>query len=267
MKIFIGSDIEGVASLASFEEISSESSATYDRAAIQMSKEISAACRGALKAGAREVVVKDAHSSGMNIIQDYLPKEVMLIRGSTKTPFSMIGGIDKSFDAIMFIGYHDSAGSKYNPMAHTISGRTVREIKINGQNVGELHIFMYAAAYLGVPTVFVSGDNEICKKAQLLNENILTVGTKEGSGSSVKSIHPVLAEELIEKNVIDALNGDFKERLIELPEKFSVEISYNKHYDATKASNYPGAVYLDEHTIRFETKDYYEVLRFLYFVI
>lgn len=267
MKIFIGSDIEGVASLASFEEIGSESSATYDRAAIQMSKEVAAACRGALIAGAREIVVKDAHSSGRNIIQEYLPKEVMLIRGSTNTLYSMIGGIDKTFDAIMFIGYHDSAGSKYNPMAHTISSRIVREIKINGQNVGELHIFMYAAAYLKVPTIFVSGDNEICRKAKLLNENILTVGTKEGNGSSVKSIHPVLAEELIEENVIEALKGNLKERLIELPDNFSVEISYNKHFDATKASNYRDTVLLDEHTVKFETNDYYEVLRFIYFVI
>ena len=267
MKIYIGSDIEGVAGLASFEEISSESSATFNRAAIQMSKEVCAACKGALKAGAKEVVVKDAHSSGRNIIQEYLPKEVMLIRGSTNTLYSMIGGIDKTFDAIMFIGYHDSAGSKYNPMAHTISSRVVREVKINGENVGELHIFMYAAAYLKVPTVFVSGDNEICRKAQRLNKNIITVGTKEGRGSSVKSIHPVLAEELIEKSVADALKGDLKERLIELPDKFSVEVSYNKHFDATKASNYLDTVLLDDHTVKFETNDYYEVLRFLYFVI
>ena len=60
-----------------------------------------------------------------------------------------------------------AAGQNGNPMAHTISSRRIREITINGAPASEMTLFSYAAAYLGIPTVFVSGDAGICDKASL----------------------------------------------------------------------------------------------------
>lgn len=182
MKVFISADIEGTADLASFAEAGNENPQLYTRGMIQMSREVGAVCRGALSAGAEFVAVKDSHGYGLNIMHEYLPEPVTLIRGEVRNPYSMVGGIDESYDAVLFVGYHDGAGQGGNPMAHTISSRRIREITINGASASELMLFSYACTYLGIPTAFVSGDEAICEKAKMLNPLIAACPVKEESG-------------------------------------------------------------------------------------
>ena len=74
---------------------------------------------------------------------------------------SMVQELDDSFDAAMFVGYHSKAGDETNPLAHTMTLRVMR-MRINGEPVSEFVLYSYAAAYVGVPVVFVSGDKGIC---------------------------------------------------------------------------------------------------------
>ena len=65
-KIFISSDIEGTTGIVDWNETElKEKDGDYFRE--QMSREVAAACRGALSAGADEVFVKDAHDYARNI--------------------------------------------------------------------------------------------------------------------------------------------------------------------------------------------------------
>lgn len=86
MKVFISADIEGTADLASFAEAGNENPQLYTRGMIQMSREVGAVCRGALSAGAEFVAVKDSHGYGLNIMHEYLPEPVTLIRGGSEKP-------------------------------------------------------------------------------------------------------------------------------------------------------------------------------------
>ncbi len=266
MKVFISADIEGVTGLTVWEDARANGS-LYPELVQQMGKEVAAACRGAKNAGAKEVIVKDSHGSGRNIDQNCLPKYAKLIRGWTGSPLAMVGGLDNTFDALLFIGYHDAAGSPGNPTAHTMNSSKISYLKFNGTLAGEFHIHSYAAAYLGVPTVFISGDEEVCKKAKEISKNIVTVATKKGLGSSTISINPILAEEQIEEKAAAALNRDLEGYTIILPEYFDVELAYKQHFDAYRNSFYPGAQQISANTIKFKSNDYYEVLRFLSFVI
>lgn len=267
MKVFISADIEGIADLASFTEAGNDNPQLYTRGMIQMSKEVGAVCRGALSAGADFVAVKDAHGYGLNIMHEYLPEPVTLIRGEVKNPYSMVGGINKSYDAVMFVGYHDAAGQNGNPMAHTISSRNIREITVNGATASEMTLFSYAAAYLGIPTVFVSGDAGICDKATLANPKIVTCCTKVGIGGAVASLHPAVVERMLEDAAKRALSEGHGGPLSPLPPEFRVTVAYQKHFDAEHASYYPGAYKTDAHTVEFKHNDYYEVLRFFHFVL
>ena len=65
----------------------------------QMTAEVAAACEGALNAGAEAIVVKDAHGTGRNILPERLPESVILIRGWSGHPLSMIQELDDTFDA------------------------------------------------------------------------------------------------------------------------------------------------------------------------
>ncbi len=80
MKVYISVDIEGTTGIAHWNE-TERNSPDYKAFQEQMTNEAVAACEGALKAGATEIYIKDAHGSGRNLITSRLPEEVRIIRG------------------------------------------------------------------------------------------------------------------------------------------------------------------------------------------
>ena len=265
MKIFISADIEGVTGIANWDETKLENSISqYFRE--QMTMEVKAACRGAIEAGATEIFVKDAHSSGRNMDPSKLPEEVKILRGWTRNPYVMMAGLDSTFDGVFFIGYHSAAGTDGNPLAHTMNGEN-EYVKINGQYASELLINSYTAALFGVPVLFASGDKLLCEEAKRINGNIETVAVSEGIGDASVSIHPNMAVKNIKQKVLEALAGDLSKCTVKLPEKFKVEIHYRKHSAAYSGSFYPGARQTGTKTLEYEAADYFEVLKFLFFVL
>ena len=264
MKIYISADIEGVTGITHWDE-TEKIKPDYQLFARQMTKEVRAACEGAIKAGAKEIWVKDAHDTGRNIWADDLPKIVRLVRGWSEHPYLMVQELDESFDAILMIGYHSFASSSSNPLSHTLNSSTLNYIKLNGEYASEFLIHGYAAATMGVPVVFISGDEGVCKEANKVNKNIKTVAVNKGVGDSVISIHPALAVEKIKKSVESILKGDIDKCKIKLPEHFKVKLSYKKHVRAFKASFYPEMKQVSSTSLVFETDNYFEVLRMLLF--
>lgn len=265
MKVFISADMEGITGTTQWEECN-RNSPFYSKFAEQMTLEVAAACRGAIKAGAKEIVVKDSHSSATNIDITGLPEGVKLIRNWSGHPYSMVDGIDNSFDAVLFIGYHAAAGRPGNPLSHTMSG-IPHSIKINGQYASEFMLYSYAAALEGVPTVFVSGDQTLCEDSTALHPKLKCVAVKSGRGNLTINESPASTVKWIETGVADALSQDLSNALVELPEHFSVEITFKEHTMKTKKSFYPGMMNVDDLTLKFETDDYFEVLRMIAFVI
>ena len=266
MKIYISADIEGVAGITAWEE-ARKSSPNYPYFAEQMTKEVAAACGGATMAGATEIIVKDAHASGMNMNPSKLPENVKLIRGWSGHPYKMIQGIDKSFDAIVFVGYHSDGGSDKNPLAHTVSSSVIDYMKLNGEYMSEFLLHSYLAAYLKIPVVFLSGDRGICDEAKKFNKNIVTVAVSEGVGAASVSMHPSKAIELIRDGVKQSLEGDLSKNRVKLPKDFILEIGYKYHGNAYRNSFYPGAIQNSPKSILFRTDDYFEIMRITSFVI
>ena len=265
MKVFISADIEGVNNIATWDETDNRSS-EYQYFRKQMTEEVAAACRAAKEAGATEIFVKDAHDSARNLILKDLPEYIKLHRGWEGAPCSMMAGLDESFDAVMFIGYHSPASSDGNPLSHTMNLRN-QYVKINGILTSEFYINALYASYLGVPIAFLSGDKELTNIVKEANSNIETVVTKEGSHGAVVSRHPNITNQEIFDTVKVALTKDLKENIVELPKHFVVEIQYKKFNDAFNASFYPGCKQISSDTVQFETDDYYEVVRALKFIL
>jgi D-amino peptidase len=265
MKIYLSADIEGIAGVTHWDE-TDLAKADYGPYREQMTAEVAAACEGALAAGATEIWVKDAHDSGRNLIADRLPREVRLIRGWSGHPFGMLQEMDETFQAVILIGYHSRAGANTSPLAHTMNGG-VHLLTINGREASEFLVSAYTASYNHTPVVFVSGDQGLCDEITAINPEIGTVAVKRGVGDSTISIHPREAVEKIHAGVTQALRGDLAGRKLALPESFTVEIIYREHMKAYEKSFYPGAGLVGARTVRFESKDYFEVLRFLLFTL
>lgn len=265
MKVFISADIEGVNNIVTWDETDLKSS-EYQYFRKQMTEEVTRACMGANAAGAETIFVKDAHDSARNLILKDLPEYVMLHRGWQGCPCSMMAGLDESFDAVIFIGYHSPASSDGNPLSHTMNLRN-QYVKINGVLASEFYINALYASYLKVPVAFLSGDKKLTEFVKEQNANIATVATKEGAHGAVISRHPNVTNNEIEQSVKRILSSDLSNNLVPLPKHFDVEIQYKKFNDAYNASFYPGCKLISSDTVLFSSDDYYEVLRALKFIL
>lgn len=266
MKLMISADIEGTAGIATWEE-TTKGNPEYTYFRQQMTKEVSAACRGAQDSKrVDEILVKDAHDSACNIIPEELPKEVKLMRSWECAPGGMVSGIREGVDALAMTGYHSAAYTAGSPLAHTQNGRN-QYIKLNGKTASEFMLNSYTAAYYGASVVFISGDRCICESAKELCPNIETAVTGEGYGGAIIGIHPEKAQELIYEGMKKAMQKDLKETKLLLPEHFTVEIEFKEYQKAYRGGFYPGAKRVGSKGLAFENDDYYEILRFLYFTL
>lgn len=265
-KVFISADIEGTAFAATWDSIHSKGE-DYERNCQEMTNEVIAAAEGAHEAGAELVVVKDAHRLGTNIYPEQMPEYVQLIRGWSFEPEVMVEGIDETFDAAFFIGYHNAAGLEGNVLSHTISYAKIQGIEVNGEPASEFLIYSYMAAHYGVPSVLLTGDKQLCEIGRKYHPGLKTVAVKEDIGGRTRGLSPALACRMIKEAAQKALNQDLNAAKIRLPEYFNVELTYKDHTKAYAASFYPGAKLLSPDRVGFDSEDWYEVNRFLVFVI
>ena len=250
MKVYISVDFEGIAGSTSWES-TNLGHFEHTPLAREMTLEAVAACEGALAAGATEIYVKDAHDSGRNMDLSLFPKEVRIISDWTCEPISMLGGLDPSFDAVLYVGYHAPAGSNGSPLSHTMN-RGNSYVKYNGRLASEFLIHAYAAAAMGVPSVFLSGDKALCEHVRSYDPAIVTATVKEGMGGATINLAPARAQELIRQGAEAGIRNRAACHLA-VPETITMEISFKDHWKAKQASYYPGMVQVDDYTVSYTT--------------
>lgn len=266
MKIFISADIEGIATTSSWPDTHPKEK-DYPFHARQMTQEVLAAIEGATQAGATEIVLRDAHGSANNIDISQLPDNVKVIRGWEGHPYMMVQGIDSSFDAVMFVGYHCAAGVIGNPMSHTMTLRT-QKVFVNGMPLSEFVLYSWCAANEGVPAVFLSGDRAVCQQGAELYPWLQTAAVKEGVGASTVSVAPSKAVSMIRQGAYNAIKNFRPDTYKpQLPEHYSVQLVYKDHTVAAEMSYFPGARRLDTHTVGLEESDIFELSRKLKFML
>ncbi|WP_069998141.1 M55 family metallopeptidase [Cellulosilyticum sp. I15G10I2] len=264
MRIYISADIEGVTGVSTWEE-TLKGNAEYDRCREQMTREVAAACEGALAAGADYIIVKDAHEDGKNLIHSMLPEQVKIISGWSNHPYNMVEGLDESFDGVMLIGYHSGGSSNGSPLAHTLSINSIRNITINGKKADEFLIYAYAAHRLKVPVIMVTGDGELIRHVRAFDPAIKTVAVQEGFGGAIVSIHPNVAAARIKKAAKRAVENIVSFTTSQL-DTYELKVEFKKHQDAYKYSFYPKAEQIGEYTIRYVSNNYMDLLTLLMFM-
>jgi D-amino peptidase len=266
LKVYISADMEGVVGVVTADQLG-PSGFEYSRARELMTAEVNAAIEGALAAGATEIVISDSHGNGENILLEKLPRDVILVR-SWPRPLMMMEGIDASFDAVIFIGYHASTTNSAGVRAHTISSARLADIRLNGVSVPEAGINAAIAGHFGVPAVMISGDDVIIEETRALLGDIEGAVVKEAiSFHSAKTLMPEVALELIREKVTTALQrlGDFEPYELETPITLDVRF---KNYRPSEMLAYLSIVELtDSHSIRFIGRDMVEVSKFLEFIV
>mgnify|MGYP001605176838 CR=1 FL=1 len=265
LKVYISVDMEGIAGVVTDDQLG-PGSFEYERFRQFMTKEALAAVNAAREAGATEILVADSHGNGENLLIEQFPKDVRVIR-SWPRRFGMIAGIDESFDAVIFIGYHSSTNNLKGVRAHTFSSGRLTRVSLNGVNVTEGAWNAAVAGHFGVPVVMVSGDDAAVEEVRSLLGPIEAAEVKKSlSFHSANTMTPEASQELIAQKVKAALARlrDFKPYKVKNP--VSLELGF-KHYRPVEILAYLKDVErIDSHTIRYVGKDMLDVADFELFI-
>jgi len=177
VKLFIAVDLEGICGVVTEADTAREGPAAQ-RARVNMRADLDAALAGCAAAGADDVVVCDAHDDGRNLDPSGLPPFVTLVSGSP-APGSMLEGLSADCSAALFVGYHGMAGTPGAVLEHTWDYKTF-SVRTGDLEIGEFGVGALLAGELGVPAVYVSGDDKIAAEAQALVPGITTTVVKRG---------------------------------------------------------------------------------------
>lgn len=239
LKVFISIDMEGVTGVVNVDD-ARRTGKDYDYFRQTMTREANAAIEGAIAAGATDIIVRDSHGSALNLLPEMLHREARLIRDWSGGPMSMMEGIDASFDAAIFVGYHARAGTADGVLDHTSSG-DVTDVSINGLSMPETGYNALMAGYYDVPVIFVAGDKAVCDQARELLGNVETVAVKEGIGAAALNLHPEVAREQIRAGVEKALRdlGNYKPYKLSAP--YTMVLTLKTEQAIYEGALYPGA--------------------------
>jgi D-amino peptidase len=266
-KVYISVDMEGIWGVVHGEQVSS-TSGEYGVARRWMAEDVNAVVQGLYDAGAAEIVVNDSHGSMRNIHADALDPRVSLISGSPK-PLSMMQGIDSSFDACIFVGYHARAGSSPAILDHTISGAAIRSIRINGREMPELGINAAIAGYFKVPVVMLSGDTETCAQAKaILGNELVTAPVKEAIGRVAARLYPAEeARRRLKEAAAEALAKRSRIPVFRLDPPYAFEVEFHNSAQAEPPSLLPQVKRTGPRAVSFGASDYIEGFKLLRAII
>ncbi|MEQ1822771.1 MAG: M55 family metallopeptidase [Fimbriimonadaceae bacterium] len=253
MTIYISADMEGITGQVTWKACGAPSSEHYDFAFARrmMTHDVNAAIRGARRAGATRVVVKDSHGTSRNLLIDELEPGIELISGEGAGSDGMMHGIGEGFDAALLVGYHGMAGTDRGVMEHTITGG-VHRTWIGDQEVGEMALSALACGIYNVPIVMVSSDEAGCQEASAFFEGCATAATKVGYGRYMaRCLHPSETGPFIERAAMEGIDKRVTVGRY-LPTSLIARIEFNRQEEADFACRMPGANKLDAYTVQYE---------------
>jgi D-amino peptidase len=223
MKVFVSFDMEGIAGIVDWRQCIGDGPA-YQLGQHLTLGEVNAAIDGAVEAGADEVVVNDAHWTMHNLPPHELHGRAAYVAGRHK-PLYMMQGMDSSFDACLFVGYHGSISGEGAVLSHTYNPAAISHAELNGTRVGESGINALVARAAGVPVALVSGDRQTAEEAKAFLPGAELVVVKESfTRFAAQSLHPERARQLLREGARRALRraGSLAPPAVDLPARLEV---------------------------------------------
>ncbi|GGS63165.1 MULTISPECIES: M55 family metallopeptidase [Streptomyces] len=203
MRIYISADMEGITGLVDADDVQ-PGGRDYERGRTMMAEDVNAAVRGALAAGATDVLVNDAHGPMRNLLPEALHPAARLVRGKPKQ-LGMLEGLTGEYDAALCVGYHSRAGAP-GVLSHSFMGHEIEDMWLDGRPVGEIGLAHATAAALGVPVAVLTGDDAACEETAEWDASVVTVPVKYARDRFAAELRPAAeAREAIEEAVARAL--------------------------------------------------------------
>ena len=243
MRILIAADMEGITGVVHGDH-TTPGHAEYARFRRLMTADVNAAIRGAFEAGATEVVVKDGHGGGCNILIEEIDPRARLNSGSP-APLSMVQGIDPGIGAAFFVGYHARGGTPNAILGHIWSSVRVVNVWLNGQPIGEIGLNAALCGHFGVPVIMISGDQSACAEAATLLGKLETAVVKQATGRmSAECLPPEVTHAMIQdaaRRALERLRSGGAPAPFRPGTPITVAVELNRSEMADAAALLPGA--------------------------
>ena len=207
MKIALMTDLEGTAGVTSFSQETYPEGRDHILARRLAMAEVNAAVDGFLEAGAEDVLIIDGHGPGGLWFEDMHP-EARMLHGRPPAPRSVRDSVLQDYDVTAIIGQHAMSGVATSNLNHTQSSRSIYGLTLNGNPIGEIAQWALYHGAMGLPMIYLTGEEDACAEAEALIPGITTVAVKKGlSRESAVSVSKEKARALIRAGAIAALQA------------------------------------------------------------
>jgi D-amino peptidase len=225
VKIFISFDMEGVAGIVDWSQCRAPGQ-PYEEGRALLLGEVNAAIDGALAGGATEIVCNDSHGTMNNLNPAQLHGRAAYLAGRHK-PLYMMQGLDASFEAVFFVGYHGSISGASSVLSHTYNPSVISRVSLNGTECGESGINALVACGHGVPIALITGDQVAIAEAEPFAKGAEQVMVKGSiTRFAAVQLHPEEAREKIAAAAATAVRraGSMAPPDLALPARLDVEM-------------------------------------------
>jgi D-amino peptidase len=268
MNVLIISDMEGVAGISRWEQVSAGKSG-YEEGRGLYTEEINATVRGAFAGGASEVVVMDCHGAGgdwsfNSLIPDALDPRCEFVVQTRWTEYTAV--LEQGCDVALLVGQHARSGAERGVLSHTVSSTNWRNLRFNGTLVGEVGINAALCGTWGTPVALVTGDDVVCAEAsELLGAGLHTLAVKHGLGRfSARHVAPARARMLLEAAAREAVSHARGTPVYEpgAPCTIEVELATPDHADVFR--HRAGVTLTDARTVESTADTWWDAWRAIY---
>ena len=262
MKVILMTDLEGVAGVVSFTADSYGDAKYNETAKRLLTAEVNAAVDGFLSAGATDILVNDGHGPGGITFEDLHPA-AKLLHGRPLAPAAVRKSVVKQYDVAVMVGQHAMAGVVGGNLAHTQSSRHVDYYKLNGKPIGEIAQWVLYCGALGLPMIFLSGDDDACCEVEDLIPGIMTVETKKSlSRNSAISLSAAESRRRIGEGAARALEIHMQNPILPVVWEgpYVLEKRYFHTDTADAAAAEPGVERIDSQTVRLYSDNVLDII-------
>ena len=265
LKIFISVDMEGIGGIGT-AEMTRSNGKDYQLGRKLMTAEVNAVVSAIIKFNNdAQILVNDSHGDMQNLIHQQLDPKVVYIQGNKK-PYGMVQGLDESYDAAIFIGYHARAGTAKGFLAHTGSG-AVKGLWLNNREVGEGGLNTYFSGEMDVPIILAAGDDVFTKQFGKLVDCEL-VATKNAVTAQVAKLkHGTIVERELFDATTRALKTIKNKRPIKLKNPVEIKLKFSTPTHAEILQAIPGMEWVDGYTVKYKANNMveaYALIRLMY---
>jgi D-amino peptidase len=190
VRVLVYHDMEGLAGQDDWHTFLFSHPEKYPEGQKMLAADLNAVIDGLFAGGATQVDVVDAHGSGNpdpDVRRDLLdPRAKQLTRDKPFDPYVDIQ-TPNTYDAIVAVAMHAKTGSG-GFASHTIT--LGMDVLMNGQSITESEIVAYSWGRVGVPLIFVSGDDRLQNDLKGMPWLEFVV-TKKATSASTVELRPV----------------------------------------------------------------------------